>query len=125
GFIGENNGLRGKVAEVRAERAVLALPNGARVTGIAGEGVSPGAEAILALRPERVALAAGASGKGNEFNGRVDDVTYCGDHRRVQLSSSDGQGFIVRIPNDQQLPVPREGETISVYWQEEDCKIVI
>jgi putative spermidine/putrescine transport system ATP-binding protein len=122
-FIGENNGLKGKVAEIGNERAVLVLPNGSRVTGIAGEGLTPEAEAILALRPERVSL--GTSATGNELKGRVDDVTYCGDHRRVQLVTNDGQGFIVKIPNDQQLAVPREGETISVYWQEEDCKIVI
>jgi putative spermidine/putrescine transport system ATP-binding protein len=124
-FIGENNGLRGKIAEVGRKRAVLALPNGARVTGIAGEGLSPGSEAMLALRPERVAFAAGESRGGNEFKGRVDDVTYCGDHRRVQLSAADGQAFIVKIANGQQFAVPREGETISVYWQEQDCKIVI
>jgi putative spermidine/putrescine transport system ATP-binding protein len=122
-FIGENNGLKGKVAEIGNERAVLVLPNGSRVTGIAGEGLTPEAEAILALRPERVSL--GTSARGNELKGHVDDVTYCGDHRRVQLATADGQGFIVKIPNDQQLAVPREGETISVYWQEEDCKIVI
>ena len=124
-FIGENNGLKGTVTEIREDRAVLALPSGAHVTGIAGEGLEPGAEAILALRPERVALAESATAKGNELKGRVDDVTYCGDHRRVQLSTVDAQGFIVKIPNDQQLAVPREGETISVHWQEEDCKIVI
>ena len=124
-FIGENNGLKGKVAEIRRDRAVLSLYNGARVTGIAGEGLSPGADAVLALRPERVALARSVAGRGNELKGRVDDVTYCGDHRRVQLSTADGQGFIVKIPNDQQLTVPREGEAIPVYWQEEDCKIVI
>jgi len=124
-FIGENNGLKGKVAEIRDGRAILALSNGARVIGIAGEGLTAGAEAILALRPERVALARSGTAKGNELKGRVDDVTYCGDHRRVQLSTADEQGFIVKIPNDQQLAVPRESETISVYWQEEDCKIVI
>jgi putative spermidine/putrescine transport system ATP-binding protein len=124
-FIGENNGLKGKVAEIRDGRATLALPDGARVTGMSGEGLSLDAEAILALRPERVALARDASTKGNELKGRIEDVTYCGDHRRVQLSTADGQGFIVKIPNDQQLAVPREGETISVHWQEEDCKIVI
>jgi putative spermidine/putrescine transport system ATP-binding protein len=124
-FIGENNGLKGRVAEVRRDRAVIALSDGARVTGIAGEGLRPGADAVLALRPERVALVNGATGRGNELKGCVDDVTYCGDHRRVQLSTADGQSFIVKIPNDQQLAVPREGEAISVYWQEQDCKIVI
>ncbi|MGE0241832.1 MAG: ABC transporter ATP-binding protein [Parvibaculaceae bacterium] len=124
-FIGENNGLKGKVAEIRGSQAVLALPDGARVTGAAGEGLSLGAEAILALRPERVALARSASATGNELKGKVDDVTYCGDHRRVQLSTADGQGFIVKIPNDQQLAVPKEGEAISVHWQEKDCKVVI
>jgi putative spermidine/putrescine transport system ATP-binding protein len=124
-FIGENNGLKGKVAEVADGRATLVLPKGARVTGVAGRGLTSGADAILALRPERVAFAASSSAKANELRGRVDDITYCGDHRRVQLSTNDDQGFIVKIPNDQQLAVPREGETISVYWQEEDCKIVI
>lgn len=124
-FIGENNGLAGKVAEVAGERAVLELPAGGRITGIAGKQLSVGARAILALRPERVSLAAGTGPGANRLSGEVEDVTYCGDHRRVQLSTGDGQDFIVKIPNDQQLAVPREGETISVYWQQEDCKIVI
>jgi putative spermidine/putrescine transport system ATP-binding protein len=122
-FIGENNGLKGKVVEIRDGHAVLVLPDGERVTGIAGEGVATGANAILALRPERVALTKPA--KGNEIKGRVEDVTYCGDHRRVQLATADGQGFIVKIPNDHGLAVPRESEIISAYWQEDDCKIVI
>lgn len=123
GFIGENNGLKGKVAEVSDGRAVLALPDGGRVSGLAGEGLTPGAEAILALRPERVTLT--ASGKGNALQGHVEDVTYCGDHRRVELSVGQGQSFIVKIANDLKAAIPREGETISVYWREEDCKIVI
>jgi putative spermidine/putrescine transport system ATP-binding protein len=123
-FIGENNGLSGSVSGLNGSFGVLRLPDGAEITGKAGGGVAVGQPAILALRPERALLAPVAADGLNRLSGRVEDVSYCGDFRRVELATSGRQAFIVKIPNTMRHAVPTIGDTIEVGWRFEDCKIL-
>ncbi|MGE0212695.1 MAG: ABC transporter ATP-binding protein [Parvibaculaceae bacterium] len=124
GFIGENNGLGGRVAAVEGGYAAMELADGSLVRGKAAEGLSPGSEAILALRPERVLVEAGGSDACNRLAGTVEDIIYCGDHRRIHIAMGEARRFIIKVPNNQHASLPESGRQVTVAWRREDCKIV-
>src|SRR6202012_5425921 len=92
-FVGENNGLTGRVLDQDTSWATLELPDGAVIRGRCGRGLRNGEEAMLALRPERAHLvspAVSALGRqnaadSNMVSARVEELVYCGDHHRVHL----------------------------------------
>jgi putative spermidine/putrescine transport system ATP-binding protein len=123
-FIGENNGLSGSVSELDGDEAALLLPEGKIIIGRASRGLSIGEAAVLALRPERT-LVSPEPGEGiNRLSGQVDDVSYCGDFRRVEISTAAGQTLVVKVPNTMRHEVPAIGHTVEIGWRFEDCKIV-
>ena len=123
-FIGENNGLGGQVSALDADYAALDLPGGLRVFGKADRSLDVGRAGVLALRPERVLVDPGEGARMNRLSGRVEDVTYCGDHRRVQISAGGARSFIIKVPNTENQRLPPSGETVTVGWRYEDCKIL-
>jgi putative spermidine/putrescine transport system ATP-binding protein len=123
-FIGENNGLGGQVSALEADYAALDLPGGLRIFGKADRSLSPGRAGVLALRPERVLVDPDEGDRMNRLSGRVEDVTYCGDHRRVQISAGGARSFIIKVPNTQNQHLPPSGDTVTVGWRYEDCKIL-
>src|SRR5580692_597894 len=57
-FVGENNGLTGRVVDISGNGATLALSDGTVIRGRCEPGLLAGGEAMLALRPERAHIAA-------------------------------------------------------------------
>jgi putative spermidine/putrescine transport system ATP-binding protein len=123
-FIGENNGLVGQVTSVDAEYATMELSCGATLRGKAGTGVGLGTQALLALRPERVFVETGQSSANNSISGTVEDIVYCGDHRRIFLATGNERSFIIKVPNTQRDLLPDSRQTVTVAWHCDDCKIV-
>lgn len=123
-FIGENNSLQGQVAECDGSYATLALSSDVSVRGRAGEGISPGGNAVLALRPENVAFDAAVSDNDNRLTGTIDEVIYCGDHWRLHLTTAGHNGFIIKLPNKTAATPPTPRKTATISWGQDDCKIV-
>ena len=165
-FVGENNGLTGRVVALDDTWAMLKLADGAQIRGRAGIGLEVGDTAMLALRPERAHLSranvgsavaaartveaqssdqAGqyASGHGaargaepvsgyastertdsNSVDATVEELVYCGDHRRVHLKLSHGEQVIVKVPNTQHHDLPALGHRTAVTWRCDDCKVL-
>ncbi len=123
-FIGENNGLTGLISALDGDQGVLRLPEGDEIIGKAGGGLAMGKPAVLALRPERTLLAPDRANGINRISGRVEDVAYCGDFRRVEISTPGRQSFIVKVPNTMRHDVPAAGHTVEVGWRFEDCKLL-
>jgi putative spermidine/putrescine transport system ATP-binding protein len=123
-FIGENNGLTGRVVEDGHGWAVLELGCGRRIKGRATGPLRPDREAVLALRPERVVILDEERPDWNLMSGTVEDVTYYGDHKRVQIAVANGQSFTLKVANTSAQPVPEIGETVRFGWSFADCKIV-
>lgn len=86
-FIGENNSLAGVVSALNDHRGVLRFPGGEEIIGKIGGGVAVGEPAVLSLRPERTLLEPDPTDHLNRICGRVEDVAYCGDFRRVGIST--------------------------------------
>lgn len=123
-FIGENNGLAGQVVGFDDGYAVLTLPGGRTFKGRAGGTLKPGDAAVLALRPERVTVDPGDGEAQNRLSGTVEEIIYCGDHRRIHLATGQAGHFVIKVPNTQRTILPANGEPVDVSWRYDDCKIV-
>ena len=131
-FVGENNGLTGRVLDQDTSWATLELPDGAVIRGRCGRGLRNGEEAMLALRPERAHLvspAVSALGRqnaadSNMVSARVEELVYCGDHQLVHLKLGHGDDIIVKVPNTQHHDLPSLGSATAVAWRHDDCKIL-
>ncbi|AQH02666.1 ABC transporter ATP-binding protein [Caballeronia cordobensis] len=127
-FVGENNGLRGRVVTVNDGWATLALSDGSIIRGRCEQGLSEGAEAMLALRPERAHIHSAegtqADAHSNVVRARVQELVYCGDHHRVHLTLGSRDALVAKVPNTQRHALPSAGDTIEVAWRHDDCKIL-
>jgi putative spermidine/putrescine transport system ATP-binding protein len=86
GFLGESNFLPGLVAEIEDDIALVRLECGVVVEALAGV-VRPGERCVVAVRPERIAVAAVAAedmGDG-ALPATLLESAYLGDHVRLLL----------------------------------------
>jgi putative spermidine/putrescine transport system ATP-binding protein len=127
-FVGENNGLRGRVVTVKDNWATLVLSDGSIIRGRCEQGLRTGDEAMLALRPERAHLHSAegsqADAHSNVVRAKVQELVYCGDHHRVHLTLGSRDSLVVKVPNTQRHALPSAGHTIEVAWRHDDCKIL-
>ena len=120
-FIGDNNLLHGRVVAV--EDDICAVDTGSGI--VQAFLVFPravGDAVTLAIRPERVALAAEPGLYSNEFEAEVDDIAFLGDHLRVRVSVCGSSGFVVKIPNRVGHGGVLEGDRVRIGWTALDCR---
>jgi putative spermidine/putrescine transport system ATP-binding protein len=122
-FVGENNSLRGRVAEITEAWATIELDDGAIVRGRRSEDLRADSSATLALRPERTHLGAGAV-DSNALTANVEKLIYCGDHYRVELTLRGGAGVVAKVPNVQHYDLPSVCDAVTVNWRYDDCKVL-
>ena len=121
-FIGDNNLLRGRVLAVDGDICQVQTPGGV-VTAFRVAGQAPGAAAVLAIRPERVALAPASAGTyRNLFKADVLEVTFMGDHLRVRLRVCGSTAFYAKIPNIVGHGAVLKGDRVDVGWGVTDCR---
>ncbi|GIX10243.1 ABC transporter ATP-binding protein [Elioraea sp.] len=122
-FIGENNRLAGTVAEIDAAdgMARVALAGGRSLWAMRGDCGPPGAAAVVSIRPERIALAAGPAADLSEdaIPARVLETIYLGDHVRVRLALEGGAEVMAKRPIAAADPRLVPGAEAAVAWQPE------
>ena len=123
-FVGENNGLHGRVTEVDDDWATLALDNGETVRGRRSDGLLADSRATLALRPERTRLGVDDATTSNALSAHVQTLIYCGDHYRVELALVGGASMVAKVPNVKHYELPSVGEAVKVSWRHDDCKVL-
>ena len=119
-FIGDNNLLRGVVAAVDGDTCDVTI-GGLTVNAFMVEAHAVGDEVVLAVRPERTGLAAEPGMYTNEFEVKVRDMAFLGDHLRV-LTDVGGQSFVVKIPNIVGHGGVLAGENVRIGWATLDCR---
>jgi putative spermidine/putrescine transport system ATP-binding protein len=120
-FIGGHNVLAGQVVAMADGQAVLRSAAGEfRVTGKA----PIGAVATVAVRSDRVRLAAADSGNG-KLHGRVANIEYHGSWLRVRLECEELDDFVVAVANEQfeRNPV-RIGDAVAAVWAVDDARLL-
>ena len=119
-FIGDNNILRGRVRSIDGGVCDVETPGG-MVKAFPVHPLRPGESAALAIRPERVGLSKPGL-YSNEFDARIDDILFIGDHLRLRLDLCGNSSFIVKIPNIVGHGAVLEGDRIRVGWAVTDCR---
>jgi putative spermidine/putrescine transport system ATP-binding protein len=122
-FIGENNRLLGTVAEDNGDTVTIAIDNDAgNVTAKKVNVGGVGSRSTLSLRPERVIVNPEAGSLPNIFSGSAEELIYLGDHIRTRFKVCGHDDFIVKIPNSAAHAHLKEGDSVNVGWNAEDCR---
>ena len=121
-FIGENNQLDGRVASVSDDGTCEVDTGDERVGALRVTRCGPGDDVTLSIRPERVALNPEQGRFSNEVDGRVEDLTFLGDHLRVRLATCGRADFIAKIPNIVGHGGLLVGDSVRVGWTTSDCR---
>ncbi len=122
-FIGENNKLKGTVAELGGDKvATVKLETGEVVKALAVNVAKTGDRTLLSVRPERVEINPTAKTADVILKGRIAELIYLGDHIRARLEVAGHDDFIVKVPNKGGHTDVTEGREVSVGWRAVDCR---
>ena len=122
-FIGENNRLPGTVIKDDGDTVTIEIDHGTdRVTAKKVNVGGCGERSTLSLRPERVIVNPEPGSVPNLFSGVVEELIYLGDHIRTRVTVCGHSDFIVKIPNSATHAHLREGDTVRIGWNAEDCR---
>jgi spermidine/putrescine transport system ATP-binding protein len=122
-FIGETNFLDGVIQTQEGDLVTVLVDGTLPVVVQTGESFVPGAQVIVAVRPEKISLLTDAPGDGlNSFPCEVEQVVYLGTDTRYRVCLSDNVSLMVREQNVISAPDPvshhSEGvRTVQAAWQ--------
>jgi putative spermidine/putrescine transport system ATP-binding protein len=122
-FIGENNRFLGKIIEDMGDTVKVDIDDNAGTVvakKVNVEGV--GSRSTLSLRPERVTVNPEPGDFPNIFSGIAEELIYLGDHIRTRFTVLGHDDFIVKIPNSAAHAHLKEGDTVNIGWNAEDCR---
>jgi len=127
-FIGETNFISGVVTSVDGAHAEFEA-DGLRFVANADPGVVQGAQATLAVRPERVQLSREApDNTPNVFRGEVYEWVYVGTDTRFGVRLSPSVSVRIRRQNTEPIGMPAlEGPTgvsLWVSWRPESARVL-
>jgi len=126
-FMGDNNIVRGRVAERDGERLILEDRHHVRVSVRAsGDTRTVGDEALVSIRAASVEVEEDGSGPVG-VNSAVCDVVFVeflGDLVKLHLSAG-GERMLAKVPGERYpLLRGREGEKIRISWREVDVQLL-
>jgi ABC-type Fe3+/spermidine/putrescine transport system ATPase subunit len=127
GFLGVANFLEGQVASVSGNEARIDLALGGQALAPA-DGLQPGRPALIAVRPEKIDVAASPDGAGeggmgpNRLAGAVTSAVFSGSSTTYRVSVG---GQVISV--FQQNSAPRRfqpGDRVSLHWSPEHNVLV-
>jgi putative spermidine/putrescine transport system ATP-binding protein len=115
-LVGENNRLPGTIEGMAEGECRVRLDCGPVVEARAADAGGPGSRCIVAVRPERVAVAAMAADDMGEgaLPAALRDVVFLGDHVRLLLEIGRGGMLVAKRPAGSRMPRP--GGPAAVAW---------
>jgi len=116
-FVGENNGITGRVTGLADGFATLETPMGL-LRGRDGAGLSPGEAATLFVRPER--LRPEPAG----FAARVESTAFEGHMTHVALTAADGHSLTMSLGRDVCVKDLTPGAAIAVGFSAEEAVVL-
>ena len=119
GFIGESSFIEGRVIAVADGQAVLETAHG-RLHGHAGAPFAVGDAAVLAVRPERIALGTDAA---NTVRATLTELIYFGESYKFIARLADGGEISGRLPLTAGGALHPGGE-VALCWRPLECNIL-
>mgnify|MGYP001194668138 CR=1 FL=1 len=120
-FIGENNQINGKVKSINGETCVVETNTGENIKALKINISNVGDNSLISLRPERVYI--NSKDKfDNNFDAKVKELIYLGDHIRTRLEICGNDQFIVKVPNSHMGLKLEEGSSVKLSWKTEDSR---
>ncbi len=120
-FIGENNQINGKVKSIDGETCVVETDTGENIKALKINISNVGDNSLISLRPERVYI--NSKDKfDNNFDAKVKELIYLGDHIRTRLEICGNDQFIVKVPNSHMGLKLEEGSSVKLSWKTEDSR---
>jgi spermidine/putrescine transport system ATP-binding protein len=119
-FIGQCNLLHGPVVANAGGVVTLDVQGLGQVRAAAESSVVAGAEATIALRPEKIRLTeAGAAQGDNHFSGTVHDFLYMGDVTVYRIQTAGGARVEALLANSQsgRTQFFSVGDTVQMRWR--------
>ncbi|WP_137127936.1 ABC transporter ATP-binding protein [Roseomonas sp. HF4] len=119
GFVGENNLLRGTIQERDGDECLVRLDCGPLVPAQAADCGGPGEGCVVAVRPERVAVAGVAASDlgGGAWPATLQEAIFLGDHVRLRLAFGDGGEVLAKRPAGAGA-LPDPGGPAAIAWPE-------
>jgi len=128
GFIGDVNLLDGVVVAADAAGIAIEGQGGRGYRATAGADVKPGQSVSLALRPEKLRLAAGRpeGAAENRVAGRVHDIAYLGDISLYRVTLDDGSVMTASLANASRLADRAIGweDEVAISWAPEAAVVL-
>jgi putative spermidine/putrescine transport system ATP-binding protein len=121
GFIGDNNLLRGKVIRSESGSVVVDVGAGNAITGRSEAALAAGTPVSVAIRPERIALSAGAG----THAATVEQVIYVGDRLRLALRLTGGQALVATTANAGHATALHTGKSVELELPREYCRVFV
>jgi spermidine/putrescine transport system ATP-binding protein len=121
-FVGENNAFRGTAAATDGELAALDAPVG-RLWGRNAGRLTPGARALLFVRPEKVA-AGGAEGGDNRLVGTLRELYYEGLVVRARVGLPGDSELRIALPSAGTSALPPVGQQVAVQFAARDAYLL-
>jgi putative spermidine/putrescine transport system ATP-binding protein len=122
-FVGENNRLPGRVLEIDDDIARVRLACGPVVEARCADAGPAGAECVVSIRPERIAVAAVPAEDMGEgaIGARLVEAIFLGDHTRLRLLIGEhGRApmeIAVKRPAGAATAGLAIGQAVSIAWQ--------
>lgn len=115
-LVGENNRLPGTVEWRDEDECGVRLACGPLVEARVADAGGPGSRCIVAIRPEKVAVAAIPAEEMGEgaLPAALRDSVFLGDHVRLLLEVGEGGMLVAKRPPGTRMPIP--GGPASVAW---------
>ena len=120
-FIGENNQLKGKIKSISGENCIIETDTGEDISALKINVDKVGEQSLISLRPERVAINSSEKFENN-FDGKVKELIYLGDHIRSRVEVCGNDQFIVKVPNSYMGANLKEGMTVKLSWKTSDSR---
>jgi putative spermidine/putrescine transport system ATP-binding protein len=116
-FLGKSNFLRGKV-EAHIPGGFVFVHQGKRISQAIGDGNRPalGKDVVVALRPEKVAIADGDALPDNVLKGVVSEWNYFGAQFRLVIDTLEFGAVAVVIPTRKYGALPVTGQPVTIGW---------
>ena len=123
-FMGDNNIIRGKVAEREGDRMVIEDEHGVRASVVTpGHKHAAGDTAMVSVRAAAVEIAENGGPAGvNSADCEIIFVEFLGDLVKLHLTAG-GERMLAKVPGERYPSLRgREGDRIRITWKEEDVR---